>query len=116
MYNVLIVDDEKEIRNGLKLKIEWEKLGFHVQGEASNGIEALELLRSQPFHLLITDIRMPFMDGLTLLQNCALEFPHLKTIILSGHDDFSYLKSAIQFRARDYLLKPIVRRDRKSVV
>lgn len=109
MYNVIIVDDEVEIRNGLRLKIDWASLGFHVCGEAANGKEALDLLNGRFVHAIITDIRMPVMNGLELLRTCAVRHPAVKIVILSGYDDFAYLKTALQCGAKDYLLKPVVR-------
>jgi len=111
MYNIVIVDDETEIRNGIKLKVDWNELGFRIAGEASNGREALELIERSEVDVLITDIRMPFMDGLALLEQCAVRYPRIKTVILSGYDDFSYTRTAIQLKASDYLLKPVVRRE-----
>lgn len=111
MYRVLLVDDEIEIRNGLKLKIDWPELGFAIAGEASNGRQALELLSRDRFDLILTDIRMPIMSGIELLKQCAENFPRTPVIVLSGFDDFHYVKSALQCGARDYLLKPVMRGD-----
>lgn len=111
MYNLIIVDDETEIRNGLRHKMDWTSLGFQIVGEASNGREAIELLEQGDIHLMITDIRMPIMDGMALLNEQKIRFPNVKTIILSGYDDFSYAKIAIQSGAKDYLLKPVIRKE-----
>lgn len=116
MYRVLIVDDETEVRNGLKLKIDWSEFGFHVAGEAKDGREAWSLLQRESFHLLIVDIRMPVMGGMELMKLCREHLPHLKIIVLSGHDDFHYVKTAIQCGARDYLLKPFVRSELKELL
>ena len=107
MYRVIIVDDEPMIRRGLRETIEWDALGLEVAGEAANGIEALKLIRAIRPEILITDIRMPEMDGLQLVQEVKkLDFD-LKITILSGYSDYSYLKTAIQLGVDNYLLKPI---------
>ncbi|MFD0671400.1 response regulator [Cohnella sp. GCM10027633] len=111
MYRVLLVDDEYEVRSGLKIKIDWESLGFSVAGEAGDGREALALLEREPFDLIVTDIRMPIMSGLELLKQCAENRPDVRFVVLSGHDDFHYVKAAMQHGARDYLLKPVVRSE-----
>jgi two-component system response regulator YesN len=111
LYNLIIVDDETEIRNSLRHKMNWLDLGFQIAGEASNGKEALELLEQGDIHLMITDIRMPVMDGLALLNEQKIHFPKVRTIILSGYDDFSYVRIALQNGAKDYLLKPVVRKE-----
>lgn len=112
MTNLLIVDDEKNIRQGLKTMIEREYPNYTLR-VAGNGAEALELFEQEYADIIITDIRMPVMDGITLLERLAKEpitgeGPAI--VILSGYDDFEYAKSAIRYRVKDYLLKPI-RRD-----
>jgi two-component system response regulator YesN len=108
---VLIVDDEVTIRDGLKCKIDWQAQGFEICAEASDGEEALrEMERHEP-DVVFTDIRMPVMDGLRLLRECAERFPHLKTVVLSGYDDFSYARVAMKYGAKDYLLKPVIRKE-----
>lgn len=111
MYRVILADDEPEICKGLRLKIAWERLGFEIVGEARNGKEALIAIASERPQLLLTDIRMPVMDGLELLQSCKRLHPGLRIVVLSGHDDFQYVQTALRCGARDYVLKPVVRRD-----
>ena len=89
--------------------IPWEDLGFELVGEAADGEMALPLLLRQKPDLLITDIKMPFMDGLTLAKVAKKEIPGLKVVILSGYDDFNYAKQAINIGVEDYLLKPITK-------
>lgn len=116
MYKVMIVDDESEIRTGIRLKIDWHRLGFTISGEAANGKEALELLAQHPCDVLITDIRMPTMNGLELIRQCVRLYPHLKFIVLSGYDDFSYAKLALQCGVKDYLLKPLIRAELNDIL
>lgn len=111
MYRVLLVDDELEIRTGLKLKIDWSALGYAVAGEAQDGREALALLEAERYDLILTDIRMPVMSGLELLKQCAENYPQTKAVVLSGYDDFHFVKAALQCGAKDYLLKPVVRSE-----
>lgn len=106
MVRLFVVDDETEIRSNVIKKINWEDNGIQICGEASNGKETIELLEEASPDILIVDIRMPIMDGLELTEYLAKYKPHLKIIILSGYDDFSYAQRALKFGAFDYLLKP----------
>ena len=107
MYRVIIVDDEPVIRRGLRETIEWDALGLEVAGEAADGQEALRLVREMRPEILITDIRMPEMDGLELIREVKkLDF-NPKITILSGYSDYDYLKTAIRLGVDNYLLKPI---------
>lgn len=105
MIRVLVVEDEFLVRVGLKTFIPWQEKGFRLIGEAANGREALELLRREACDCILTDICMPEMDGLELLEQVSREFPHIESIILSNHDDFKYLRKALQLGAMDYVLK-----------
>lgn len=105
MIKVLLVDDELLIRTNLKLMLDWSRLGFAVCGEAANGIEALALAERERPDLIVSDIRMPRMDGLELSRELARRFPRVKLIVLSNFDDFDYVKGALQNGAVDYLLK-----------
>ncbi|MDQ1912157.1 response regulator [Paenibacillus sp. GD4] len=107
MYRVLIVDDEPEIRMGLRLKADWERLQLTVVGEASNGAEALERLGGEPIDIVITDMNMPVMDGVSFLDACQKHYPSLRLLVITGYEDFHYAKAAIKHQARDYLLKPV---------
>ncbi len=107
MHKVLIVDDDPAIREGLPLLIDWESHGFRVAGTAENGLRALELLKIQPCGLVITDVRMPTMDGLTLADRLSSLLPSPQVVILSAFGDFSYAQRAIRHGARRYLLKPV---------
>lgn len=107
MIQVIIAEDEKRIREGLVCALPWAELGFEVAGSASNGTAALELARRLKPRLLITDIRMPKMDGLELLRAVRQEIPKIKVLILSGYDEFAYAREALKYGASDFLVKPI---------
>lgn len=109
MLKIFLAEDEVIVRETIKRMIPWENLGFELVGEAADGEMALPLLLRQKPDLLITDIKMPFMDGLTLAKVAKKEIPGLKVVILSGYDDFNYAKQAINIGVEDYLLKPITK-------
>ena len=109
MLKIFLAEDEVVVRETIKRMIPWEELGFELVGEAADGEMALPLLIRQQPDLLITDIKMPFMDGLTLAKLAKKEIPGLKVVILSGYDDFNYAKQAISIGVEDYLLKPITK-------
>ena len=109
MLKIFLAEDEVIVRDTIKRMIPWEELGFELVGEAADGEMALPLLIRQKPDLLITDIKMPFMDGLTLAKLAKKELPELKIVILSGYDDFNYAKQAINIGVEDYLLKPITK-------
>ena len=109
MLKIFLAEDEVVVRETIKRMIPWEERGFELVGEAADGEMALPLLLRQQPDLLITDIKMPFMDGLTLARLAKKEIPGLKVVILSGYDDFNYAKQAIGIGVEDYLLKPITK-------
>ncbi|MEX1028473.1 MAG: response regulator [Paenibacillaceae bacterium] len=107
MHKVLIIDDEPWSRQVIRALGLWESLELKVVGEAEDGTAALQLIEELQPHIVVTDMRMPGVDGVELLQALSERFPLLKIIVMSGYDDFVYMKQAIQSRAADYLLKPI---------
>jgi len=107
MLKVIIADDEELICNGLKNSIDWASLGMNLCGTAHDGMEALSLIRQGSPDLVLTDIRMPFMNGLELMEKAGEEMPDTGFIIVSGHDEFSYAQKALTMGALDYILKPI---------
>lgn len=109
MLRTFLVEDEVIIRENIKRMVPWEKYGFELVGEAADGEMALPLIRKSRPDILITDIKMPFMDGLTLSKLVKKEIPNIKIVILSGYDDFNYAKQAISIGVEDYLLKPITK-------
>lgn len=108
MHTVLLVDDESFTRQGLRNLIDWEACGYRVTGEADNGEDALALIREQRPDLVMTDIRMPEMDGLELIRRSREELEDCPSfIIISGYDDFSYAQQAVRYGVFDFVLKPI---------
>lgn len=109
--NVLIVDDEENIRLGIRVMLEREYPGAYRYFSAEDGEEALQLLSEESFDIMMTDIRMPVMDGITLIERVQQLEHRPVVVIISGYDDFEYAKQAIRYEVRDYLLKPIVRSE-----
>lgn len=107
LYTIMVVDDEEEIRLGIIKKIPWEEYGFKVVGDAENGQEALEKAEKLRPDIVMTDIKMPFMDGLELGRELTKKIPESKIIIFSGSDDFEYAQKAIKINVIEYVLKPI---------
>src|SRR5690242_20336929 len=107
MYKILIVDDEKGIREGMRYLLNWEDYGVEIVGEASNGLEALSLISVHKPHIIITDIKMPIINGIELIKEIQVRQIETRIIILSGYDDFSYVREAMKYGAENYLLKPI---------
>ena len=106
-YKVLLVDDEEEVCQAMIKKLDWEAMGFSVVGYAGNGEEALEMAEKLIPDVVMTDIKMPYMDGLTLCRKLKERFGGIKVIIFSGFDEFEYAKEAVKLEAEEYILKPI---------
>ena len=104
---VFLVEDEIIMREGIRNNIDWKKEGFEFVGEASDGELAYPLIQDSKPDILITDIRMPFMDGLELSRRVKQEMPDIKIIVLSGYDEFEYAREGIRIGISEYLLKPI---------
>lgn len=109
MLKIFLVEDEVVMREGIKNNIDWEKEGFIFAGEASDGELAFPFIQKIKPDIIITDIKMPFMDGLALSRLVKAEQPDVKIIILSGYDEFEYAKEAISIGITDYLVKPVSR-------
>ena len=107
MMKVFLVDDEIAIRENLRNSFPWEEKGYQLVGEAPDGEMALPMLRDLNADILLTDIRMPFMDGMKLCEEVQKTMPWVERIILSGYDDFSYAQKAISLGVKEYLLKPV---------
>jgi two-component system response regulator YesN len=102
---LLIADDELQIRNGLRLGVNWKDLGIETVYTAKDGLQAYQMCEENKIELVLTDIRMPGIDGLELAARLTYHPCHV--VIISGFDDFSYAQNAIRSGARDYLLKPV---------
>lgn len=111
MYRVMIIDDERAIRNVLKLSIKWEKFDMEIAGEAESGIEAINTIDEIRPHVVFVDIRMPFMNGIEFSRLAKERYPNLKIIVLTAFNEFEYAKECIGIGVSDYLLKPIKRED-----
>ena len=107
IYTVVVADDEDELREAVCTMTPWEALGFHLVGNASNGLDALELVERLEPDLLLTDIRMPFISGIELARQVREIRPAMHIAFLSGYDDFEYAKQAIQYNIISYMLKPL---------
>ncbi len=116
MLRVFLVEDESIIRETLRDTVPWAQRGYTFAGEAADGEIALPMIREAKPDVLITDIRMPFMDGLALSKLVLQEFPKMKVIIISGYDDFEYAQQAIRLGVERYLLKPITKNALLSVL
>ena len=108
MYKVFLIEDEIVIREALERMIPWNEYGFELVGKAKDGEIALPMIRKTKPDVLITDIKMPFMDGLTLSGIVKKEIPEIRIVIVSGYDDFEYARKAIALGVDDYLLKPAI--------
>lgn len=109
MLKVFLVEDETIIREGLRDIIPWQQYGYVLVGDAGDGEQALPMIRQTKPDVLITDIKMPFMDGLALSSLVSRELPNTKIIIISGYDDFEYARQAISIGVEQYLLKPVAK-------
>jgi len=107
LYGIMLADDEEEVRKAIIRKMDWERLGFRVVGDAENGEDALEKLEQLEPDVVMTDIRMPYMDGLTLTARIREKYPSIKVLIFSGYDDFEYAQQAIKLGVTEYILKPV---------
>ena len=106
MCNVLLVDDERVILEGISQVVDWAGCGMELIGTARNGIEAYEKIMTNPPDIVISDISMPGLDGIGLVEKTASTFPDVKFIMLSGYKDFDYARRAMQYGVKHYLLKP----------
>lgn len=106
-YKVILVDDEEDVIDVIERKIHWDMLGFDVVGSANNGVKALELVEKLQPDVVITDIKMPYMDGLELSRRLNNDYQNIHIIIFTGFDEFEYAKEAVHLEIEEYMLKPI---------
>ncbi|MCD8011832.1 MAG: response regulator [Lachnospiraceae bacterium] len=116
MYQVLLVDDEILVRDAIRENIDWEGLGFTLAGDCQNGKEAIEFVNAHPVQVVLTDINMPYVDGLELSKYLFENFPETAIIIFSGFSEFDYAQKAIQYHVSEYLLKPVTARELSEVL
>ena len=115
LYSVLLVDDEEDAAQIIRQKMDWEAMGFRVAGYAHNGVEALDLAEEEQPDVILTDIKMPYMDGLALSRRMKELYPDCRVVIFSGFDEFEYAKEAIELEVEQYLLKPVDPLELKEV-
>ena len=117
MYSILFVDDEDEARKAIKEFTPWSDYGFETPREASNGREALEMIDDNLPDVIITDIRMPYMDGIEFIEKVRTEYSSsVDVIILSGYDEFTFAQTAMRLNVADYVLKPVSIESMKEVL
>ena len=107
MMKVMLVENEELILQGIRNILDWEALGLEVVHMAHDGQEALAMWEKEPVHIVVTDISMPVMDGLTLLRKIREKEDRVRFIILTGYDEFAYAREAIRLEVENYILKPI---------
>lgn len=116
MYKVLLVDDEVLVREAISSNINWNSLGYELIGSCKNGKDAKEFLIKNTVDLLITDVCMPFVDGLELSKYVYENFPDIRVVILSGYSEFEYAKKAVKYRVLEYLLKPVTASELSEIL
>ncbi len=116
MYNMILVDDEAIIREGVSSVIPWEENGFSLAGVFEHGLSALEYIESHPVDVVLSDINMPRMNGLELSRILGERYPDMTVILLTGYDDFEYAQEAVRNQVREFLLKPITKKELSKVL
>lgn len=116
MYRVLLVDDEILVRDAIKENIDWEGIGCELAGDCENGQQAAEFVKEYPVDIVLTDILMPYMDGMELSHFLHDNYPDIVIVIFSGFGDFEYAKKAIQYNVSEYLLKPVTAVELTAVI
>lgn len=106
-YKVILVDDEVEVIDAMQALIHWDELGFEVVGSATNGVKALELVEKLQPDVVLTDIKMPYMDGLELARRLNKDYPNIYILLCTGFDEFEYAQEAVRLEIKEYMLKPI---------
>ena len=106
-YKVILVDDEVEVIDAMQALIHWDELGFEVVGSATNGVKALELVEKLQPDVVLTDIKMPYMDGLELARRLNKDYPNIYILLCTGFDEFEYAQEAVHLEIKEYMLKPI---------
>lgn len=110
LYKMILVDDEDEVRGRISSKISRES-GFEIVGTAGNGYDALELIEKYSPHIVLTDIKMPFIDGIELAHIIKRDFPTTRVAFITGYDEFDYAREAVELHISSYLTKPVTQND-----
>lgn len=116
MYKLLIVDDETLVREAIQEEMNWERMGFVCIGACEDGIEALEFIEREQVDVVLTDIEMPFMDGIELTQELSARYPDVKVIMITGYDNFEYACQAVKMHVADYIMKPVTAAEMKDIM
>jgi len=116
MYKLVIVDDEPSVLNGLQAYFDWTKHGIEVAGVADDGYRGLAMIKELKPDIVLTDVRMPAMDGIQMAIEIRTKLPHTQIVFISGHENAEYLKSALKVHAVDYIFKPVSLKELKTVV
>lgn len=116
MYRILLVDDEILVRDAIKENIDWEGIGCQLVGDCENGQQAAEFVKEHPVDIVLTDILMPYMDGMELSHFLHDNYPDIVIVIFSGFGEFEYAKKAIQYNVSEYLLKPVTAMELTGVI
>ncbi len=116
MYKLIFVDDEVIVREGISSRLPWGKNGFELTGIFDNGQAALDFLENHEVDVVLSDISMPRMDGLTLSRKIAESYPRIQVLLLTGFDEFEYAREAVRHRVKEFLLKPITAEELKTVL
>jgi len=116
MYKIMLVDDEAEVREAIEESIDWKHHGYEFVGSYSNGLEALNSIPIVCPDLILSDICMPFMDGIEMTKRIRQSAPSIKIIILTGHDDFDYAQQSLRLKVHDFIVKPITPRELRALL
>lgn len=116
MFKLLIVDDEALVREAIQEGMDWERMGYVCIGACEDGVEALEFIGKEKPDVVLTDIGMPFMDGIELTQQLSVRYPDVKVIILTGYDNFEYAQQAVKMHVADYVMKPVTASEMEGIL
>lgn len=116
MYRVMLVEDDEVIRYVYSRMKAWEKSGFQIVAEAGNGLQAMDEMKKNPVDVIFTDIRMPFMDGITLMKKMLEEYPDILFVFVSSYNEFEYAREGLRLGAVDYIVKPMDEADLEPVL
>lgn len=116
MYRVMLVEDDEAIRYVYSKMKSWGKYGFRIECEAQNGIQAIEMMKQKEIDIIFTDIRMPFMDGITMMKEMRKDNPEQKFVLVSSYNEFEYAREGLRLGALDYIVKPVGEKELEPVL